>query len=288
MATRPWLKFYPTDWRGDPKLRMCSLAARGLWIEMLSIMHEANPRGHLLVNGIAPNDAQLGLLVGSPPTAIGELLSELERADVFSRKKSGVIYSRRMVIDENRTRIAQEFGAMGGNPRLCNKTEKHRGVNGRDKPQIPDTRVQIEKVNSPKRKRVSYPSEFEDFWKAFPTDANMSKKEAFNEWTRLDPEDQQLAVISLEAFAYYCRKNPDYRPVHACRYLKQRRFEGHIKAVEEVREKSRPSFKFRRGTPQYAAWNDYRAARGQPQIFKDEWFFTSEWPPGHPQREKAC
>lgn len=37
----PWLKFYPTDWRSDPALKMCSLAARGLWIEMIALMHEA-------------------------------------------------------------------------------------------------------------------------------------------------------------------------------------------------------------------------------------------------------
>ena len=46
----PWMKFYPADWRADPALRMCSLAARGLWMEMLSIMHEADPRGSLRTN----------------------------------------------------------------------------------------------------------------------------------------------------------------------------------------------------------------------------------------------
>jgi len=48
---QPWLKFFPSDWRADPALRMCSLAARGLWIEMLCLMHEARPHGSLLVNG---------------------------------------------------------------------------------------------------------------------------------------------------------------------------------------------------------------------------------------------
>lgn len=289
MGSNSWFKFYPSDWRGDPKLRICSLAARGLWIEMLAIMHEANPRGHLLVNDTAPNDAQLAILTGAPAN-IGELISELERANVFSRKKSGVIYSRRMVVDENKKRIAQKFGAMGGNPTLCSAKEKYGGVKGRDKPQRPEAIDQIEVSKTkpcPKRKRVSYPDEFEDFWKAYPTDSNMSKKEAASEWSKLDPEDQKLALRSLEAFSYYCKKNSDYRPIHACRYLKHRRFDGHAKAVDEVREKARPSFKFRRGTPQYLAWNDYRAARGQPQIHKDEWFFPAEWPPEHPLNLKA-
>jgi hypothetical protein len=47
----PWMKFYPADWRSDPMLRLCSLAARGLWAEMICLMHEAEPYGSLLVNG---------------------------------------------------------------------------------------------------------------------------------------------------------------------------------------------------------------------------------------------
>ena len=40
---RPWMKFYPRDWRGDQALRAVSIAARGLWLECLCIMHEARP-----------------------------------------------------------------------------------------------------------------------------------------------------------------------------------------------------------------------------------------------------
>lgn len=29
-ASRPWMKFYPRDWRGDQALRAVSLTARGL------------------------------------------------------------------------------------------------------------------------------------------------------------------------------------------------------------------------------------------------------------------
>lgn len=275
MGCNPWLKFYPSDWRSDPKLRMCSLAARGLWIEMIALMHEANPRGHLLVNGIAPTDTQLGALIGSPP--VPELVIELEQAGVFSRTTQGVIYSRKMTRDDAKSETARVNGSLGGNPAL--KPE----VKPPDKPHIPEARSQKldKKISCPKRKRVSYPSEFEEFWKGYPTDANMSKLEAFNEWKLLAPEDQSSAAKSLEAFRYYCKRNPDYRPIHANRYLKRRRFDGHLKAVEETREKTRPSFKLVRGTAPFDAWNAYRKARSQPEILKAEWWFPSEWPPGH-------
>lgn len=114
----PWMKFYPTDWRSDPRLRMCSLAARGLWIELCGLMHESEPYGHLLVSGRAPTDAQVGVLAGAPSEQISDLIGELESAGVFSRTKDGVIYSRRMTRDMKKSAIARKNGQNGGNPSL--------------------------------------------------------------------------------------------------------------------------------------------------------------------------
>jgi hypothetical protein len=63
MPSRPWLRWYPGDWRADPRLRMCSLAARGLWIELLGFMHEAEPYGHFIVGGAAPSEREIAKLV---------------------------------------------------------------------------------------------------------------------------------------------------------------------------------------------------------------------------------
>src|SRR5262245_9007817 len=94
-----WLKFYPTDWRADPCLRVCSIAARGLWMEMLCLMHEAEPRGTLRVNGKPLSVRQLGSLAGCPDD-VDCLLTELEEAGAFSRDEVGTIFSRRMMRDE--------------------------------------------------------------------------------------------------------------------------------------------------------------------------------------------
>ena len=84
----PWMKFYPSDWRADPALRMCSLAARGLWMEMLSIMHEADPRGSLLINGNAISAKQLASLCGASLRETVALLHELDVAGVFTGRWS--------------------------------------------------------------------------------------------------------------------------------------------------------------------------------------------------------
>lgn len=143
MTATPWMKFFPSDWRGDPALKACSLAARGLWIEMLAIMHEAQPRGHLVINGREVTAATLAALAGTTPEAVTGLLLELETNGVFSRKKNGVIYSRRMEKDENRSRKARESGKLGGNPTLCKDKGKAGSVKGAVNTHIPEARDQI-------------------------------------------------------------------------------------------------------------------------------------------------
>ena len=115
---QPWLKFFPSDWRADPALRMCSLAARGLWIEMLCLMHEARPHGSLLVNGKPVTAAQLANLVGGGVAEVEGFLAELEEAGVFSRDADGALYSRRMRRDEERAAVNRVNGRAGGNPSL--------------------------------------------------------------------------------------------------------------------------------------------------------------------------
>lgn len=154
-ADQPWFKFFPSDWRADQALRVVSLAARGLWIECMCIMHEAAPYGHLVVNGRPVTDAQLAVLSGASPDQIPELIGELETAGVFSRTSAGVIFSRRMTRDDKKARVARKVGKLGGNPTLCKKRENPPSDNppvnrldkGRDKPR--GQRPDISPLNPP-------------------------------------------------------------------------------------------------------------------------------------------
>lgn len=145
----PWLKFYTSDWRADPRLKMCSPAARGMWVEMICLMHEATPYGHLLVHGQSPNVAQLASLTGIPSAEVTDLIGELERLGVFSRTREGVIYSRKLVRMASKAAVARKNGKNGGNPSLCNVSEINPSVKGQDngrlKPQKPEARSQKDK-----------------------------------------------------------------------------------------------------------------------------------------------
>lgn len=115
---RPAFQFYPADWRKDPALSACSLAARGLWIELICIAHESDRYGYLDINGKPMTPAQLARMVGELPATVAKLLSELEDAGVFSRDEQGCIYSRRMVADERIRNVRSDAGRLGGNPNL--------------------------------------------------------------------------------------------------------------------------------------------------------------------------
>jgi hypothetical protein len=115
-AGNPWMKFYPSDWRADPALRSCTVAARGLWIEMLCIMHEATPYGSLLIKGKRIDKKLLASLAGVPEKECIVLMLELEGFGVFDRDEDGTIYSRRMRRDnakaeEGRKQIAKRWDA---------------------------------------------------------------------------------------------------------------------------------------------------------------------------------
>lgn len=137
---KPWMKFYPRDWRADPRLRMCSLAARGLWADLLGYMHEAEPYGHLLIDGQQPSTEDIASLIGRPMPETRKALAELDERGVYSVTETGVIYSRRMVRDRQKAEMDKANGRGGGNPRLNGGVNPQ--DNGGDKAQIPEARIQ--------------------------------------------------------------------------------------------------------------------------------------------------
>ena len=115
---RPSFQFYPGDWLNDAALRLCSVGARGLWIEIICLMHQGSKYGHLKVNHKVILTPNLARMVGADLTDVQGWLNELESAGVFSRDKEGCIFSRRMVKDEKLRNLRALGGKLGGNPAL--------------------------------------------------------------------------------------------------------------------------------------------------------------------------
>lgn len=114
----PWIKFYPGDWLRSAELRVASLEARGLWIEILCHMHESLPRGFLVIGGRAPTVDQIARMVGADVARTAELLDELESLGVLSKDETGMIYNRRMAREGEISDFRSIAGKQGGNARV--------------------------------------------------------------------------------------------------------------------------------------------------------------------------
>jgi hypothetical protein len=96
-----WFKFVPGDWLKDPELRSVSSGARGLWIDMLSLMFDSVRRGYLqLNNGNVVTAELLARMTGNSTDDCSHWLQELEYSGVLSRTDDGCIFNRRMVKEQ--------------------------------------------------------------------------------------------------------------------------------------------------------------------------------------------
>jgi len=123
------MKFYPQDFNGDERLRLCSLAARGLWACFFYPMHKSEPRGHLLVSGRKPTYLELAQLVGCKEREVKYGIEELVKNGVCDVTAEGVLVSRRMVRETAQRQIRQENGRLGGHP-LLKREVNHQTPNG--------------------------------------------------------------------------------------------------------------------------------------------------------------
>lgn len=139
---RPAFQFYPADWRKDMALQSCSVAARGLWMDILCIAHECEPYGHLTVNGKPMSAAQIGRHTGLTERECQRLLTELDDAGVPSHTDAGVIYSRRMVRDEDLRKVRAEGGKAGSAHGI--KGAEHGSKGGRPSKETGDKKPPLE------------------------------------------------------------------------------------------------------------------------------------------------
>jgi len=110
---RPADLWFWDDWFSSFDVRACSLAARGLWIDMLGIMSRSTAKGTLTINGRKIDSEELARLEGADPIEVVALLVELERNKVFSRFLDGTIYNRRMCGDRELSQKRSAAGLLG-------------------------------------------------------------------------------------------------------------------------------------------------------------------------------
>lgn len=120
----PFMQFFPDAWLSDLALRSVTPAARGVWMDMLCLMWGSPRRGHLCHrSGLPLTLEQLARTTGCSTAEAASIVEELITCGVCSRSGDGVLFSRRMVRDEERRETNRTNGKKGGNPSLVAQSD---------------------------------------------------------------------------------------------------------------------------------------------------------------------
>jgi uncharacterized phage protein (TIGR02220 family) len=123
----PALQFYPADWRKDLAVQSLGYHDRGVWLEMLCLMHESSERGVLLLNETPMADVVAARILGLDIQTFKQTLGTLLSHGVARRRESdGAIFNKRMVSDERLCDIRRKAGKKGGNPALLKQNRTTR------------------------------------------------------------------------------------------------------------------------------------------------------------------
>lgn len=127
MSKIPSFQFYPSDWRSDPGVQSLSFHDRGVWFEILCLMHESQQRGKLILNDKPMSEEALSRLLGLDKQQLTKTLATLVEYGVASVcPDTGALMSRRMVRDEALRSVRSQCGKLGGNPNLLNQKSKQK------------------------------------------------------------------------------------------------------------------------------------------------------------------
>ena len=171
---------------------------------------------------------------------------------------------------------------------LCPERESETGGRDRESRICPAcrTRTRHRPLLSKAGARKRYPPPFEEFfWRDYPTDALMSKSKAFEKWQRLGADDRAAAQAALPGFRAHCAKDLTYRPVHAERFLSQRRFDGFVETPAPDAAALRALWGGRAaalieaiGAAKFAAWfADAVLDEGPPPVLRVGKPFAAKW-----------
>lgn len=271
MSATPFMQLYIADYLGDTQ--HLTTEQHGAYLLLLMAMWRAG--------GSLPNDPQKLARI----TRVSPRRWHLIAPDVmeFFTVDGGEITQKRLVEERKKASSISEkrsaSGKLGGIAKAL-KSNDTAVANAKQTPQHSQKPEIIEKKEEPNgslsetssdpkpsRKRNDYPEAFEAAWKAYPTDPNMSKAEAFDAWKKLDAADMDALAASIRPFADYCRAHPDYRPIHMCRFIAKRRFDGFAPSAPKPE------------TADESRWQSrLSVARQRKQWSSDEW----GPPPGRP------
>lgn len=149
MSTRPSFQFYPSDWTSNPNLRRCTFAEKGVWLEVMCLMHDQAEYGVLrwplkeIAETVKCKVADLqglirkGVLKGDDAHLPEPFVyiprsgrKDGEPVTLISTQGGPIWYSSRMVKDEYVRTIRAESSANSGTPKPAPKPPLGEAIGG--------------------------------------------------------------------------------------------------------------------------------------------------------------
>jgi hypothetical protein len=126
---RPADLWFWDDWFASADIKLCTLAAQGLWINLLGLCSRSKPKGTLSINGKQIGSKEIAIFIGRSESEIIPLMAELEGYGVYSKLSDGTIINRRMYRQSEIRQKRAEAGRIGGASSKQNesKTEANDG-----------------------------------------------------------------------------------------------------------------------------------------------------------------
>lgn len=248
--------FYPDEFVSGVVRSRLSPAEQGVYWMICALIYshgQAIDNDHMLIAAMFP-----GTHWRSIRSALDSLIAK-GKVDVFGDKLMVKRCADELQRANKRTAEAAQNGAKGGRP--PNKNNDLPKAGGFPDEKLTTNYQLVESIVSegskepsstrPKaaKRRPSYSAKFLEFWSAYPTDSLMSKADAGKAFDRLTEEAQDAAIQAIPAFRAYCSAHPDYRPVHAVRFLTQGRFEGFNQTAVQVNSRAFVA----KGSPEWEA-----------------------------------
>ncbi len=128
----PHIQFYVGDWRKDVGIQTLSYHHRGIWFEILMLMHCSEQRGRLILAGKPMPNLALSRLLGLSQQETQDAVEVLLASGVASKDEAGVVFCRRMDREEEIRQKRVEAGRVGGSKRQANREQTPDTDNGSD------------------------------------------------------------------------------------------------------------------------------------------------------------
>jgi len=161
----PAMQFYVSDWKNDNGLALCSYTVKGLWIDLICFLHEADEYGKFVLNGSILTQNEIRKLTKMSPKKFNFAWHTLTEYGIVKRQENGAYYSGRMVKDWALRSLRIAYGKQGGNPDLVNpkvNQNETSPLNQKETPSSPSSSSSSSSIIN------TLARDFELFYEAYP------------------------------------------------------------------------------------------------------------------------